>query len=269
MAVHHGAVQGRRAAHRGAGAAVRHDPFEPRLAAARSSDVGEPIVKPKGIDDVPIVTLTLWTPRRGPRRLRARARRACAGGRVEARARARAKCTTIGGPGRVVRVLLDPERLRRVRARRRRCAAGAGRGQHRRCRRARSTPATATRRRRDRQLPAPTRRTSPSLVVGVSRRPARSTCRDVARVVDGPPTPARYVWFGTGPGAATQRHRRDRRVSGGDADRDQEAGRERRRRRRARRRARRRTAEHRDSRGRRGRPSRAITARPPTTRRRS
>ena len=29
--------------------------------------VGEPIVKPKGIDDVPIVTLTLWTedPERG------------------------------------------------------------------------------------------------------------------------------------------------------------------------------------------------------------
>ena len=53
--------------------------------------VGEPIIKPKGIDDVPIVTLTLWTADRGARRLRPRARRARGRGRAEARARTRAK----------------------------------------------------------------------------------------------------------------------------------------------------------------------------------
>src|SRR3546814_15785953 len=33
--------------------------------------VGQPIVKPKGIDDVPVMALTLWTddPQRGPREL--------------------------------------------------------------------------------------------------------------------------------------------------------------------------------------------------------
>ena len=53
----------------------------------RTLNVGEPIVKPKGIDDVPIVTLTLWTPDADARRLRPGARRARARGRVEARAR--------------------------------------------------------------------------------------------------------------------------------------------------------------------------------------
>ena len=54
----HRAVQGRRAAHRGAGAALRHRQFQPRLA-AQNWACGAPIIKPKGIDDVPIVALTL------------------------------------------------------------------------------------------------------------------------------------------------------------------------------------------------------------------
>ena len=49
--------------------------------------VGEPIVKPKGIDDVPIVTLTLWTHGSRARRLRPGAGRARGRGRAEARAR--------------------------------------------------------------------------------------------------------------------------------------------------------------------------------------
>ena len=32
-----------------------------------------------------------------------------------------------------------------------------------------------------------------------------STSSDVARIVDGPPPPARYVWLGTGPGGTGAR----------------------------------------------------------------
>ena len=60
----HRAVRGRRAAHRGAGAAVRHVIPTP-TGCPPGLGVGEPIVKPKGIDDVPIVTLTLLTANAG------------------------------------------------------------------------------------------------------------------------------------------------------------------------------------------------------------
>ena len=87
MAIDHRAVQGRRAAHRGAGAAVRHDPCRNRDWLPKELGVGEPLIKPKGIDDVPIVALTLWTTDADARRVRARARRARGRGRAEARAR--------------------------------------------------------------------------------------------------------------------------------------------------------------------------------------
>jgi multidrug efflux pump subunit AcrB len=48
------------AAHRRHRPAVQQALFQRRLAAANLG-VGQPIVKPKGIDDVPIVSLTLWT----------------------------------------------------------------------------------------------------------------------------------------------------------------------------------------------------------------
>ncbi len=46
-----------------------------------------PLIKPKGIDDVPIVTLTLYSSNAGDRRLRPRARRPQHRGRPEARPR--------------------------------------------------------------------------------------------------------------------------------------------------------------------------------------
>jgi multidrug efflux pump subunit AcrB len=50
-------------------------------------NIGDPLVKPKGVDDVPIVALTLWT--RGPHARRVRPGARCARGRggIEARAR--------------------------------------------------------------------------------------------------------------------------------------------------------------------------------------
>jgi multidrug efflux pump subunit AcrB len=75
-----------------------------------SLGVGEPIIKPMGIDDVPIVSLTLWTsdPARGAYQLEQVAHAAeiqlqrVPGVRTVA---------TIGGARRAVRVLLDVERL--------------------------------------------------------------------------------------------------------------------------------------------------------------
>lgn len=72
--------------------------------------VGDFIVKPMGIDDVPIVALTLWTadPARGGFELQQVANAA----EIELKRVSGARTvTTIGGASRMVRVLLDPERL--------------------------------------------------------------------------------------------------------------------------------------------------------------
>ena len=72
--------------------------------------VGEPIVKPMGIDDVPIVSLTLWTadPARGAYQLQQIAHSA----EVELqRVPGVRTVVTIGGAQRALRVLLDVERL--------------------------------------------------------------------------------------------------------------------------------------------------------------
>ncbi len=100
--------------------------------------VGQPLVKPKGIDDVPIVALTLWTKdsARGAFDLERVAHA------VEAelkRVPGTREVTTIGGPGRAVQVLLDVDKLNAVgfaaadiaRMLRRVPAVGAGRARRR------------------------------------------------------------------------------------------------------------------------------------------
>ncbi|WP_024869308.1 MULTISPECIES: efflux RND transporter permease subunit [Lysobacteraceae] len=72
--------------------------------------VGQPIVKPKGIDDVPVMALTLWTddPQRGARELAEVAHT------LETelkRIPGTRDVTTIGAPERAVLVTLDPARL--------------------------------------------------------------------------------------------------------------------------------------------------------------
>jgi multidrug efflux pump subunit AcrB len=67
--------------------------------------VGQPIIKPMGIDDVPIVTVTLWTadPQRGAFELE----RVAHSAEIEIKRVAGTRDVhTIGGPGHVVRVLL-------------------------------------------------------------------------------------------------------------------------------------------------------------------
>jgi multidrug efflux pump subunit AcrB len=70
--------------------------------------VGAPIIKPKGIDDVPIVTLTLYSKSAGAFDLERVAHS------IEAdikRVPGTREVTTLGGPGRGVRVEIDPARL--------------------------------------------------------------------------------------------------------------------------------------------------------------
>ncbi len=74
------------------------------------SGVGQPLIKPKGIDDVPTVTLTLWTAdeARGAQDLQRVAHS------IEAeikRVPGTRDVYTIGGPDNVVHVQLDPQRL--------------------------------------------------------------------------------------------------------------------------------------------------------------
>ncbi|HKX37200.1 MAG TPA: efflux RND transporter permease subunit, partial [Burkholderiales bacterium] len=71
---------------------------------------GEPVVKPKGIDDVPVVALTLWSedPAQGAYELERVAHA------VEAelkRVPGTRDVHTIGGPRHVLRVLVEPERM--------------------------------------------------------------------------------------------------------------------------------------------------------------
>jgi multidrug efflux pump subunit AcrB len=72
--------------------------------------VGQPLIKPKGIDDVPVMALTLWTddPQRGATEL---AEVAHALETELKRVKGTRDVYTIGAPDRVVAVTLDPARL--------------------------------------------------------------------------------------------------------------------------------------------------------------
>ena len=160
--------------------------------------VGEPLIKPMGIDDVPIVALTLWTDdaERGAYDLERIAHAA----EVELkRVPGTRVVQSIGGPGRSVRVLLEPERMQAFKV----------------------TPADV------RQALVAANASMPSgALVGGNRETlvetggflasAKDVARvivgtsqgkpvfleDVAKIVDGPNLPDRYVRHGAGAGAA-------------------------------------------------------------------
>jgi multidrug efflux pump subunit AcrB len=72
-----------------------------------------PIVRPKGIDDVPVLALTLWTKRADDLASAAELERVAHAVEAELkRVPGAREVRTIGGPGRVVEVTLQPERLR-------------------------------------------------------------------------------------------------------------------------------------------------------------
>ncbi len=165
--------------------------------------VGDPIIKPKGIDDVPVVTLTLWSDdlSRGADDLE----RVAHALEVEIkRVPGTREVQTLGGPGRAVRVLLDADRMN---------AHGVSALDVRNALQLANVAGPSGKLYRDnREIVVETGNYLESaadvraLVVGVSeRRPV--LVADVAQVIDGPDQPARYVWSGTGPAAEKKRIR--------------------------------------------------------------
>jgi multidrug efflux pump subunit AcrB len=156
----------------------------------------EPVVKPKGIDDVPIVTLTLHSTRADV--TAADLERVAHELEIELkRVPGTREVSTIGDPGRVVRVTLDPERMN---------AHGITVTDIERALRAinSSLPAgslTAANRSVEVRTGQHLARAADvgELVVGLAA-PARERrpvlLADVARISDGPDTPSQYVWHG-------------------------------------------------------------------------
>jgi len=154
--------------------------------------VGEPIVKPKGIDDVPIVALTLWTREADAGAFELERVAHAIEGEIK-RVKGTREVGAIGGPGQAVNVWLDAGRL---------AALGMSVGQVTQALQARNLALPGG------ELAAGNRlvrvqageflrnaREVAEVVIG-SRDGRPVYLRDVARVEAGAPMPAHYVWHG-------------------------------------------------------------------------
>ena len=159
--------------------------------------VQEPVIKPRGIDDVPILALTLYRAQ-GEAGAYELERVAHALETELKRVPGTREVRTLGGPGRAVRVLLDADRL---------AASGVAALDVRNALQLSSValPAGALVR-GNREIAVETGNFLAdaadvrALVVGVADgRPV--SVGDVAEVIDGPPQPVRYAWTGTGAAA--------------------------------------------------------------------
>ncbi|WP_153116222.1 efflux RND transporter permease subunit [Rhodocyclus tenuis] len=165
--------------------------------------VAEPVVKPKGIDDVPILALTLWTadPARSAFDLQQVARAA----EIELKRIPGARdVATIGGPDHVVRVEMDVERMNAFAVTAQDISAALKVGN------ALQSSGSLVAGGRETLVQTGTTLQSADdvrrLVVAVrgaagARKPV--FLADVARVDDGADQPQRSVWIGSGAGAAT------------------------------------------------------------------
>jgi len=165
--------------------------------------VGEPIIKPLGIDDVPIVTITLWTadPARGGFELAQVAHAA----EIELkRIPGTREVTTIGGAPNVVRVVMNPERM---------AAFGISAQDIRnvlQLSNAAQPSGTLTADNKEVLVETGTFLSSAAdvkqLIVGVaSGQPIFIS--DIASVIAGPDQPRQYVWFGPGAGGPDKQAR--------------------------------------------------------------
>ena len=162
--------------------------------------VGEPIIKPLGIDDVPIVTVTLWT--RDETRGAYELEQAAHAAEIELKRIAGTReVTTVGGPGRAVRVMMDPDRMAAfdVSAQDIRDALQVSN--------AAQPSGTLVASNQEILVQTGTFLTGAAdvkqLVVGVSQGRA-VYMSDIASVVGGPDQPARYVWHGPGAGGTNR-----------------------------------------------------------------
>ena len=162
--------------------------------------VGEPIIKPLGIDDVPIVTITLWT--RDATRGAYELEQAAHSAEIELKRIAGTReVKTVGGPGRVVRVMMDPDRM---------AAFGVSAQDVRDALQlSNAAQPSGTLVSNNQEILVETgvflsgADDVRQLVVGVSQgRPVYMS--DIASVVAGPDQPARYVWHGPGAGGPQQ-----------------------------------------------------------------
>ena len=163
-----------------------------------SAELGtlEPIIKPKGIDDVPVVTLTLWSEdaQHGAYELE---RVAHAAEAELKRVPGTREVQTLGGPGRALRVLLDADRLG---------AHGVSALDVRNALQLANVALPTGKLVRDnREIVVETGNFLESaadvrqLVIGsFEGRPVFVS--DVAEVADGPDQPARYAWTGSSKG---------------------------------------------------------------------
>jgi len=152
----------------------------------------EPIVKPKGIDDVPVVAITLSA--RDPQQGAYELERVAHAAEIELkRVPGTREVRTLGGPGRAVRVLLDADRMN---------AYGVAALDVRNALQLSNVSLPAGKLvRENREIAVETGNYLQSaadvrrLVVGAfEQRPVYVS--DIATVIDGPPQPGRYVWIG-------------------------------------------------------------------------
>jgi len=159
--------------------------------------VAQPIIKPMGIDDVPIVSLTFWTkdPHRGAYELQKIAHS------VEAeikRIPGTRDVYTVGGPDNVVRVQLDAQKLAAYNI----DLAGLKQA----LLAANSSAESGLLVKADEETSVQagvfltTIKEISSVVIGV-KDGASIHLKDVATVIAGPDQPSQYTWLGTGPAA--------------------------------------------------------------------
>ena len=166
----------------------------------RQLGVSQPIIKPKGIDDVPIVSLTLWTddPSRGAHELQKVAHAV----EVELkRVPGTRDIYTIGGPDNVIRIQLDPQKL---------AAYDIDLAELKMALLAANSSAEAgflVKADQESSVQAGIFLTTieevASVVVGVKDN-APVFLQDVATILTGADQAARYAWFGTGPSAESK-----------------------------------------------------------------
>jgi len=159
--------------------------------------VSQPIIKPKGIDDVPIVSLTLWTAdrTRGAHELQKVAHA------VEAelkRVPGTRDIYTLGGPDNVIRIQLDPQKLAGYdidlsELKQALLAANSSAESGVLIKQDQATSVQAG-------VFLTTIEEIASLVIGVKNGSA-VYLKDVATVLTGADQPSQYAWFGTGPAA--------------------------------------------------------------------